>query len=541
MDKKILKAIRRDCHRTMWPCYLLSGLSTLLSFLVPTLSAWLVGDMTDSLLALDIPAIQTRLLPFLIAVALEAVFLPLIKMLSSLLLVRRGGNYQTLLMDRILRRPLTALHRETGATVAEHIMAHAPAYYFIQISKCTLPVTAAVYGVVLLSTILTGEIPPIFAITMLLLAGLPLIRTAVLGKLTIRVTALERDYETTRTREEETMFEARCFYRVNGLTESCIRGFRERFRSWYRDVGRQKHFLEAVREVFDYLCNYGASLGVIFAGAILVLGGHMGVGALMTGYLLLPTLTSFYSTIAEQVEDIRKEKDVQSRLTIFYGETEKDLAEAEGEIPRKVPRAAHIRLDHITFTYPGADRPVLENWCGTFSIGEAIRLTGENGSGKSTLVRLLSGLYAPQAGCITDENGSPLSKEVLRRLVTIQEQDGHIFQGTVWDNLFVEENQRTQAEEILADFAFEKPLDYVIAPENANLSPGEQHKLLSARALLRNSAFLILDEPLNHLDSAGAEALLTHLHLRQKGLIIISHQEFPLPDVHVLALYRQER
>lgn len=536
MDKMILKAIRRDCHRTMWPCYLLGGFGTLLSFLVPTLAAWLVGDMADNLLALNVSAIQEKLPTFLLAIVLEAIILPLVQMLNSLLLVRRGGRYQTLLMGRILRRPLTALHGETGAGTAEHIMAHAPAYYFIQISKCALPVTVVIYGAALFGTLAAEQIPLIFAIVVLLLAGLPLIRTAALSKLTQKVAALERDYETARTQEEEAMFAARCFYRVNGLTEPCIQGFRSRFENWYHDAGRQKRFLEAIRAIFTYLCDYGAALAVIGIGALLVLNGRMGVGALMTGYLLLPTLSSFYSTIAGQIEDVQSEKDVQSRLTVFYGNKAEDLAEAEEELPTEVPAATQIRLDQVMFAYPGSDRPVLDNWCGAFSAGEAVRIVGANGSGKSTLVRLLSGLYAPQAGRITDENGVLLSKEVLRRLVTIQEQDGYIFQGTVWENLFAEESQRAQAEKLLSDMAFEKPLEYAVTPEAANLSPGEQHKILSVRALLRNSAFLILDEPLNHLDRTGADALLAQLRHRDNGLILISHQELPLPGVQTLAL-----
>lgn len=540
MDKRVSKAISRDCRQVMWPCYLLSSFCTLLSFLIPTLAAWLVGDMTDSLLSLDILSIKTRLPAFLIAIVLEAVFLPIIQMLNDLLLVRQGGCYMTLLTGRLLRRPLTAFHKETGATVAEHIMAHAPAYYFIQISKYTLTMTTVVYGAVLLFTLFIEKIPLTFSITVLIFAGLPLIRTAIFGKLTQNVAALERDYETTRTREEEMMFKARCFYRVNGLTEYCIRGFQEKFQSWYRNVSRQKRFLEAVRVVFEYLCNYGATLVVICVGAFLVLSGYMGVGALMTGYLLLPTLSDCYSTIAEQVKDIREEKDVQSRLAIFYGETAKDLAEAEGEILREVPCISQICMDHVTFTYPDAEHPVLKNWCGKFFIGETTRLTGENGSGKSTLTRLISGLYAPQTGSITTENGTILSKEALRRLVTIQEQEGYIFQGTVWDNLFAEESQQSKAAEIFADMAFEKPLDYVILPGAANLSPGEQHKILSVRALLRNSPFLILDEPLNHLDSAGAKALLDRLRLSKKGIILISHQEFPLSEDKVLVLTQQK-
>lgn len=539
MNKKVVKAIRSDCHRQMWPCYISGGIGKVMTFLVPTLAAWLVGDMADALLALDLAAIRGRLLPFMIALILEAVVLPLWRMLDSLLLVRRGGSYLTFLMERLLRRPLSALHGETGATVAKHVMNHAPAYYFIQICKFTLPVTCLVYGAALFVMLLKGALPLGFAFAVFLLAAVPLLRTVTVGKWKAKMDAGEKAYETNRAREEEALFRARSFFRVNRLTEHCLTDFHDRFEGWYSLFGKGKSQAAAAQVVFDYVCSYGTVLGVIFVGAVLVLANRMSVGSLMTGYLLLPTLTAFYSAVSDQLEEIQKEQDSQLRLTVFYGGTEEELSDIERELPPDSPAAEQICLEHVTFSYPGGDRPVLTDWSGVFSVWDKLWITGENGSGKTTLVRLLSGLYVPETGAITDENGSPLSREKLRRLVTIQEQDGYIFQGTVWENLFIGEDQRRQAQELLKSLGFEKQLDEPVAAGAANLSPGEQKKILLARALLRDTGFLILDEPLNHLDAAGGETLLSHLQKRQSGLLLISHQELPLSGINILALSPQ--
>lgn len=266
---------------------------------------------------------------------------------------------------------------------------------------------------------------------------------------------------------------------------------------------------------------------------MLILMGKMSVGALMTGYLMLPTLTFFYRTISYQLEEMQKEKDCQSRIAVFYGESEQDLKEMEGELSRSCPAVERIRFDRVTFAYPGEDRPVLTNWTGEFSAAEKLRIAGENGSGKSTLMRLLSGLYAPQSGAITDGNGKPLSKEELRRLVTIQEQDGFIFEATVWENLFAGEDKRAQASKLLRSLGFEKPMEYAVSAAASNLSPGERQKILAARALLRESGFLVVDEPLNHMDAAGTERLLSCFGQRDGGLLIVSHQELPLTKLGV--------
>lgn len=528
MDDKVRRAVRRDCHRAMWPCYVLLGLSQFLGFLVPTLSAWLIGDMTDALLALDANYISTRLLPFLIAILLEAVALPLIRMTLSLVVVKCAGHYEVSLMERLLHRPLSALHGETGASVAEHTIVHTPDYYYIQMCKFTLPFIVLIYGGALLAVFVTGKLHPLYILAIMLLAAVPFLRTALIGKQNAKYTAEERNYETDRTKREESMFRARSFFRTNRLEENCLSGFRRRFTDWYSSSGQKKNKVEAVRAVFTYIYNYGTSLVAILIGSLLVWAGQMDVGALMTGFLLLPTLTQFYLTVSSQVEELQKEKDSQERLTVFYGKCEADLKEMEGDIRQNVPPVKQLCLSHVTFAYPGEKEPVLSDWSGTFSEDKAFRIEGRNGSGKTTLVRLLSGLYAPNSGVITDEKTIVLSKETLRALMTIQEQDGYIFQGTVWENLFADDARRGRAQSLLDALGFGKPLDYAVTAEAGNLSPGERQKLLLTRALLRETPFLVLDEPLNNMDALGTESLLAQLQKRKSGLILITHQALSL-------------
>ena len=112
-----------------------------------------------------------------------------------------------------------------------------------------------------------------------------------------------------------------------------------------------------------------------------------------------------------------------------------------------------------------------------------------------------------------------------RKSIALQEQDGAIFSGSVWENLFLPESRRDVAAYLLRRMGLEKSLDYEITAEGGNLSPGERKKLLLARALLRNAPFLVLDEPLNHLDAQGKEALLDELAKRSEGILMVSHQE----------------
>ena len=157
--------------------------------------------------------------------------------------------------------------------------------------------------------------------------------------------------------------------------------------------------------------------------------------------------------------------------------------------------------------------------------GERIALIGDNGTGKSTLLSLISGVYSPDSGSITDENGKALEVGELRGEVSLQEQDGGIFSATVAENLFLPDERLDEAAELLKELGFEKPLDYEVTESGGNLSPGEKKKIMLARALLDKSPVLALDEPLNHLDADGTKVLISKLKKEIRPVILVSHND----------------
>ena len=161
------------------------------------------------------------------------------------------------------------------------------------------------------------------------------------------------------------------------------------------------------------------------------------------------------------------------RLAIFY-------AGATEDSPAAPPPEA-LDAENVSFSYSGT--PVLENLDFHMNASENVLLQGPNGCGKSTLLSLLAGLETPDSGKIC--TGVPLS--ALRKAIALQEQNGTIFSGTVWDNLFLPEEKRENAAGLLAEMAFEKPLNTPVTSGGGNLSPGERKKLLLVRSLLRGA------------------------------------------------------
>ena len=109
---------------------------------------------------------------------------------------------------------------------------------------------------------------------------------------------------------------------------------------------------------------------------------------------------------------------------------------------------------------------------------------------------------------------------------------GSLFSGTVEENLFISEDQRETAARLLQEMGFEKELTSAVMAGGENLSPGERKKIILVRALMRSAPYLILDEPLNHLDEQGKAALIRELQRRQYGILLVLHKEEALGDLN---------
>ena len=333
-------------------------------------------------------------------------------------------------------------------------------------------------------------------------------------KLTLRRKTLE--YEENRRAMQQELGGIRDFVAGFSLNNFEISRFSELFLSYRRTDGQKKIGFEAVDTVLDFLCGYGVQFISVLLGAILVARGSLSVGGILGGYLMLASFTAAWNYVAEFFAALKDEPEKVKRMSIFYG-----ASEVSGSDSDDVSESILVR--NVNFKYPANERDAVHNISLSFSACKNYTLTGPNGSGKSTLLYLLSGLYEPDNGQMADSGGNTLNQLCLRRSVALLEQDGAIFSGTVASNLFSEEMDR--AKYILDALCFGKDLQYNIEPEGKNLSPGERKKLLIARALLRDTPFLALDEPLNHLDKEGQAALEVMLAGRQ-GLIIVSHRSF---------------
>ncbi len=209
-----------------------------------------------------------------------------------------------------------------------------------------------------------------------------------------------------------------------------------------------------------------------------------------------------------------------------------------GTGPDTPVECGNLRLANVTFTYPDATTPALEDISLTLPAGQTLALIGPVGSGKSTLLNLLLRLIEPQHGTI-ELGGRPLQDfplAALRGRIGYVPQDAFLFSTTIAENVafgLKEQSDVARIRSCLALACFDAEamgmpngLETLLGERGVNLSGGQKQRLALARALARNPALLLLDDAMSAVDTDTEERILSGLRrfMAGRSSIIVSHR-----------------
>jgi ATP-binding cassette subfamily C protein LapB len=201
-------------------------------------------------------------------------------------------------------------------------------------------------------------------------------------------------------------------------------------------------------------------------------------------------------------------------------------------------RAGHVQFDHVDFRYPNSARDALSDITLKFEPGERVGIIGRVASGKSTLGRVLCGLYAPGSGVMTIDglDSRQYHPHQLREAFRFVAQDSELFSGTVRDNLMLGAANATDEELVDAvvrsgaDIFLSRDaagFDLPVGERGSRLSGGQKALLVLARALVRPSKLLFLDEPTGSMDTQTELYFIEHLKTAlapDQTLIVSTHR-----------------
>ncbi len=316
---------------------------------------------------------------------------------------------------------------------------------------------------------------------------------------------------------QEAREEQRFAQEVEGSTEASLTGTR----------------LEAHLERLVQIILAFGTCAVVWYGVV-----RVQVGALTPGDLLVFTayLTGMY-------KPIRRLASLASRIAkaTVCGQRIASILDLEPEIRDRAdakpapPLRGDISFDQVVFGYR-PDRPALRSVDFKISAGETVALMGESGSGKSTIANLILRFYQPSSGRISIDGVEvgAYTLESLRQQIAIVLQDSVLFRASIRNNIAYGRLEATMDEIIAAakaadahDFIEALPdgYDTLVGERGASLSGGQRQRIAIARAMIRDAAIIILDEPMAGLDTASEAAVSRALKrlISRKTCLVITH------------------
>jgi ATP-binding cassette subfamily B protein len=293
-----------------------------------------------------------------------------------------------------------------------------------------------------------------------------------------------------------------------------------------------------LRAFYNPFIGFLPNVGLV---VVLIVGGRQAI----RGEITIGEFVAFYGYVQVLVGPVRmlgialgmSQRAVASGARVFEVlDRQPDMTVPENAPP--LPAGdGHVELRDVSFTYVGAEEPVLHGVDLDVPAGRTIAVVGETGSGKSTLVSLLPRLYDPSAGSVWIDGAdvSQVRLESLRSQVGLVSDDPFLFSDTIRNNIAYAREDAGQAlvedaarRADIHDFIVSLPdgYDTLVGERGVTLSGGQRQRVAIARALVMDPRVLILDDATSSVDATTEAAIKRALRELMEGrtTFIIGHR-----------------
>jgi subfamily B ATP-binding cassette protein MsbA len=262
-------------------------------------------------------------------------------------------------------------------------------------------------------------------------------------------------------------------------------------------------------------------------------------GSLSPGSLVV--FIMYLGKMYKPMQELSKMTDTYSKAAVGY-ERIQEVLDSDGEI-EDIPGArrasgfkGQIEFDKVSFGYE-PDRLILRDVSFKIEPGQVAALVGPTGAGKSTIISLIPRFYDPISGVVKVEGQDirRFQQKSLRQQMSFVLQETLLFHGTIWYNIAYGKPEASRKEILRAaemanakEFIDKLPNGYntMVGERGVTLSGGQRQRIAIARAIIRNTPILILDEPSSGLDAASEKLVFEALDRLMEGRtsIVIAHR-----------------
>ncbi len=290
---------------------------------------------------------------------------------------------------------------------------------------------------------------------------------------------------------------------------------------------------------------------VLWFGGKLVLAGSLSAGSLLV-------FIWYLGKMYKPMQDVAKMTDSYSKAAVGY-ERIKEILDTEPQVQdlpsaKPAPRfKGNIEFDHVQFSYvPG--QPVLKNISFAVPPGHMTALVGSTGAGKTTIASLIGRFYDPDSGSvrIDGQDVRDFSQKSLRDQMSFILQESILFRAPIWQNIAYGKPEASRTEIRRAaklanagEFIEKLPDDYdtVVGERGATLSGGQRQRIAIARAIIRDTPILIMDEPSSGLDAVSEKLVFEALSrlMKDRTTIVIAHRLSTIRQANNILLIKNGR
>ena len=350
--------------------------------------------------------------------------------------------------------------------------------------------------------------------------------------------------------------------RMSGEAVEYVRGIPV-VKMFQQTVYSFKAFYAAIRDYSDLASQYAMSCRVgqtcfltfingafaLLIPAALLLASGGDVRAVLVNFifyaLFAPACGQMINRIMYMSEAVMEADEAVGRLDEILSQEPMENTGIE-----KQPADAAVSFDHVTFTYPGADRPALSDVSFAVRPGQVTALVGPSGGGKTTAASLIPRFWDADSGTVSigGVNVKEMDTEDLMKQTAFVFQDTRLFKESLLENIRAARPDASREEVLSAAHAAQcddileklpQGLDTVVGARGVYLSGGEQQRIALARAILKDAPIVVLDEATAFADPENEHQIQKAFEalIRNKTVLMIAHRLSTVQDAdHIIVL-----
>ena len=301
--------------------------------------------------------------------------------------------------------------------------------------------------------------------------------------------------------------------------------------------------------IMMFIGNFGY-VAVCVVGGALALDGQIGFGVIVAFMLYVRYFTQPLSQIAQGVQALQSAGAAGTRVFEFLEAPEMADESAKPALTDGSVRG-EVEFDHVRFTYPGSDKPVIKDFSARALPGQKVAIVGPTGAGKTTMVNLLMRFFEIDGGQIRIDGvpTSEMRREDVHALFCMVLQDTWLFEGTVRENLVYcddaatdEDMQRACRAVGLDHFIRSLPHGYdTVLNDQVNLSQGQKQQMTIARAMIADKPMLILDEATSNVDTRTELKIQQAMDelMRGRTSFVIAHRLSTIKNADLILVMKE--